>query len=91
MYEYNGYERSNSKAMAISRPHSPVRIMVDPKHLQNVEYFKYLGSMTTNDARCTCKIKSRTVMAKEALNKKKTLLTSKMDFNLREKLAKRYV
>ena len=30
-------------------------------------------------------------MAKEALNKKKTLLTSKMDFNLREKLAKRYV
>jgi hypothetical protein len=64
--------------------------MVEPKHLQNVEYFKYLGSMTTNDAGCTCKIKSRTVMAKEALNKK-TLLTSKMDFNLREKLAKLYV
>jgi hypothetical protein len=51
--------------------------MVDPKHLQNVEYFKYLGSMTTNDARCTCKIKSRTAMAKEALNKKKNFSPAK--------------
>jgi hypothetical protein len=90
MYEYNGYECSNSKVMTISRPLSPVQNMVDPKHLQNVEYFKYFGSMTTNDAECTGKNKSRTVMVKEAFNKK-TLLTSKMDFNLREKLAKRYV
>jgi hypothetical protein len=30
-------------------------------------------------------------MAKEALNKKKTLFTSKMDLNIREKLTKHYV
>jgi hypothetical protein len=65
--------------------------MVDPKHLQNVEYFKYLGSMTTNDAGCACKIKSRTAMSKETLNKKKTIFTSKMDLNLGEKLTKHYV
>jgi len=82
--------------MTTSRPQSPVQIMVDPK--ENVEYFKYLGSMTTNDVGCTGKIKSRTAMAKEALNmrrrkkkKKKKIFNSKMNLNLREKLAKHYV
>jgi hypothetical protein len=38
-----------------------------------VESFKYLGSMLTNDGRCTCEIKSSIAMAKAAFNKKKTL------------------
>jgi len=38
------------------------------------------------------KLKPRTATAKEALNKnKKNILTSKMDLNWREKLAKHYV
>jgi hypothetical protein len=41
--------------------------------------------MITNDARCTCEIKSRTVMTKAAFNKK-ILFTSKLDLNLRKKL-----
>ena len=28
-----------------------------PKKLENVESFKYFGSMLTNDGRCTCEIK----------------------------------
>jgi hypothetical protein len=35
--------------------------------------------------------KSRIAMAKAAFNKKKTLFTSKLDSNLRKKLAKRYI
>ena len=31
-----------------------------------MECFKYLGSMLTNDGRCTCEIKSRIAMAKAA-------------------------
>jgi hypothetical protein len=62
--------------------------MIDQKQLENVEYFSYLGSMITNYARCTCDMKSRIVMAKAAFNKKKTLFTSKLDFNLRKKLLK---
>ena len=77
--------------MTTSRPQFPVQIVVDQKHLQNVKYFKYLGSITTNDARGTRKIKSRTATAKEALNNKKTLFTSKMDLNLKENLAKHFV
>ena len=47
--------------------------MIDQKQLQNVESFKYFGSMLTNDGRCTCEIKSRVAMAKAAFNKKRAL------------------
>ena len=53
--------------------------------------FKYLGSMLTEDGRCTCEIKSRIAMAKAAFNKKKNLSTSKLDLNLRKRLVRCYV
>jgi hypothetical protein len=65
--------------------------MIDQKQLENVESFKYLGSMLTNDGRCTCEINSRLAMAKAAFNKKRALFTSKMDLELRKKLIKCYV
>ena len=61
------------------------------KILENVKCFKYLGSMLTEDGRCTCEIKSRIAMAKAAFNKKKHLFTSKLDLNFRKKLVKCYV
>ena len=64
--------------------------MIDQKQLENVECFKYLGSVLTNVGRCTCEIKSRIAMAKAAFNKK-TLFTSKLDLNLRKKLVKCYI
>jgi hypothetical protein len=80
-----------TKVMRISRQPYPVKIMIDKKQWENVEYFNYLGSMLTNDARCAHEIKSRTAMAKAAFNKKKTLFTSKLDLNLRKKLVKCYI
>ena len=77
-----------TKVMRISRQPSPVTIMIDQKQLENVEY---LGSMITNDGRCTREIKSRIAMAKAAFSKKKTLFTSKLNLNLRKKLLKCYV
>ena len=65
--------------------------MIDQKQLENVECFKYLGSMLTNDGRCTRVIKSRISMAKAAFSKKKTLFTSKLDLNLKKKLIKCYI
>jgi len=49
--------------------------MVDQKQLENVESFKYLGSVLTDDGRCTCEIKSRIAIAKGAFKKKKALFT----------------
>jgi hypothetical protein len=47
--------------------------------------------MTTNDTRCTREIKSRTAKARIAFNRKKTLLTSKLDLILGRKLEKSYI
>ena len=59
-----------TKVMRISRQPSPVTNMIDQKPLENVECFKYLGSILTNDGRCTCEIKSRIDMAKDTFNNK---------------------
>ena len=77
--------------MGISRQPFPVKIMIDQKQLANVESFKYLGSMLTNDGRCACEIKSRNTMAKAAFNKKRVLCTSTLDLKLRKKLVKCYI
>jgi hypothetical protein len=65
--------------------------MIHKKQLENLEYFNYLGSMITNDARCTREIKSRIAMAKAAFNEKKTLFIIKLELNLRQKLVKCYI
>jgi len=63
-----------TKVMRISRQPSLVTIMIDQKQLENVECFKYLGSMLTNDGRCMCEIKSRIAMAKAAFNRRRLFL-----------------
>ena len=73
--------------MRISKQPCPAQIMTDQKQLEKVEYFNYLGCMTTNDARHTYEIKSRNAMVEAAFNKK-TLFTSKLDLNFRKKLVK---
>jgi len=47
--------------------------------------------MLTNVARCTSEIKSKIAVAIAAFNKQKTLVTSKLDFNLSKKLVKCYI
>jgi len=80
-----------TKVMRISRQPLPVKIIIDQKQVENVESFKYLGSILKNDGRCTCEIKCRIAMAKAAFSKKRTLFTSTMDLELRKKLVKCYV
>jgi len=80
-----------TKVMRISRQPFPVKIMIDQKQLKNVESFKYLGSILTNDGRCTCEIKCRIAMAKAAFNKKRALFTNTLELELRKKLVKCYI
>ena len=88
---WNGNECGKNKVMRISRKPSPVKIMINQKQLENVESFKYVGSILTNDERCTCEMKCRIAMAKAAFNKKRTLFTSTLDLGLRKKLVKCYI
>ena len=80
-----------AKVMRISKQLSPVTITIDQKQLENVECFKYLSSMLTNDEICTCEIKSRIAIAKAAFSTKKTLITSTLELKLRKKLVKCYI
>jgi hypothetical protein len=80
-----------TKVMRISRQPYPIKNMIDQKQFENLEYFNYLDSIITNDARCTREMKSRIAMAKAAFNKKKNFFTSKLDLNLRNKLVKFYI
>jgi hypothetical protein len=63
--------------MRISRQPFPLKLMIDQKQLENVDSFKYLGSVLTNDGRCTCEIKSRIAKAQAEFNKKRALLLAK--------------
>jgi hypothetical protein len=64
---------------------------MDEKQPENLDYLKYLDSMTANHAKYTHEIKSRVVIAEAEFNWKKTLFARKLDLNLREKLVKCYV
>jgi hypothetical protein len=80
-----------TKVMKIARQPFPVKIIIDQKQLENVESFKYFGSILTNDGRCTCKIKCRIAMAKAAFSEKRALFTSTLDLELRKKLVKCHI
>jgi hypothetical protein len=54
-------------------------------------FFKYFGSMLTEEGLCSCELKSRIAMAIAAFNNRKNLYTSKLVLNLRKKLLKCYV
>jgi len=84
-----GVNVDKTKVMRISRQPFLLKIITDRK--QNVESFKYLGSILTNDGRCTCELKYRIPMAKAAFNKKRALFTSTLDLELRKKLVKCYI
>jgi hypothetical protein len=76
--------------MRNSRQLSPAQIMIDQQQMENVEYFTCLGNLITNCARSACEIKSWNTIIKAAFNRK-TLFTSKLDLNLRQKLVKCYI
>jgi hypothetical protein len=78
-----------TKVMRISRQPHPIKIIINKKKkLDNVKYFNYLGSMITQDARCTHEIKSRIAMAKAAFNKKKTFFHQQTGLKFKEETSK---
>jgi len=62
-------EMNVEKAMVIriSRQPFPALIMLNQKQPKNVEYISWLGSIKTNDAKCTREIKSRFATAEATL------------------------
>jgi hypothetical protein len=46
---WNGNECEKTEVMRISRQPFPVKFITNQKQLEDVESFKYVGSMLTND------------------------------------------
>jgi uncharacterized protein (DUF1919 family) len=86
-----GDERGKTMVMRMSKQPYRVQVIFNQKQLKNLKFFKYLGNMTTNSARCTHEIKDRIAMAKAEFKKKIIFFTSKVDLSLSKKLAKSYI
>ena len=67
-----------------------LQIKIGSRELKDVDHFKYFGSVLIKDGYCTREIKVRIAMAKETLNRKISLLTSKISIELRNKLVRYY-
>jgi hypothetical protein len=70
-----------TKVIEISRQPFPVKIMIDQKQLGNVESFKYLDSIFTNDGKRTCKIKCRIARLKLHSTRKGLFLLAHWTWN----------
>ena len=56
-----------------------------------IHHFKYIGIVLTRDGYCTRELKMRIVIVKEAFNRKLSLLTSKLNIEIKKKLVRCYV
>ena len=61
--------------------------MVNQRHLDDVEYFKFLSSWVINDTGFTSEIKSSISMAETALKNKKILFTNKFELKFGEEFS----
>ena len=69
----------NTKTMVISRERGKtLNIAIDGKLVEQVDRFKYLGVVITNNGRSLQSIKKRIVIAKDAFYKRKELLTKSL-------------
>jgi hypothetical protein len=65
-----------------------MKIIIDQKQVENVEYFNYLGSMITSDARCTREIKSRIAMAKSSIQQEEEYFHQQTGLKYKEETSK---
>ena len=68
-----------------------MQIKINNRELKDVDHFKYLVSMLTRDGYCTREIDMRIAIAKEASNRKISLLTSKLNIEFWKILVRCYV
>jgi hypothetical protein len=78
-----------TKIMVISKmERKTANIKLEGVTIEQVKTFKYLGTNITEDGRSTQEIKKRIGMAKEAFNKRKELLSKKINKDLRKRMIK---
>ena len=70
--------RKKTECMVISKRNAPAcNIQIGNETINQVDKFKYLGSMITEDSRCENEIRQRIGIAKNAFGKMKNVLTNR--------------
>ena len=82
--------QKKTKVMRIGETED-MQVIVKREMLEQVDNYKYLGNTVTNDWSSWKEIKTRIGMTKEAFMKKSRTLCSKLDLNLRKRIAKVFV
>ena len=81
-----------TKVMCFSKTKQKrVNIRIGEEKLEQVQSFTYLGSMITEDGKCTSEIKRRIAIGKKAFIDRKEIMTGELSLNLRKRLAKIFV
>ena len=73
----------NVKKTKVYRDGSKRKIGNDEQVLEQVNQFRYLVSLISDDGACTADIKRRIAMAKNAFNKRRELLSQRMSKDLK--------
>ena len=73
------------QVMKISRKGGgKIVIYVNGERIEQVTKFKYLGALVTEDGKCDVEIRSRLAMATDAFNKRKELLSRRMNVDTKK-------
>ena len=73
------------------RSNESLQIKLNNRQLKEVDHFRYLRSVLKRDGYCIREIKMRIVIAKVTFNRKMSLLTSKLNIELKKNLVTCYV
>ena len=65
-----------------------LNIEIEGNKVEQVQKFRYLGSVITEDGRCVDEIRTRIGMAKNAFSKRRELLTNNINRGLKKRLVK---
>ena len=65
-----------------------IRVTINGNILEQVQQFKYLGSLLSEDGRSEREIRARIAMAKDAFDKHQQLLSNSLNKDIKKRLVK---
>src|SRR5918996_2553611 len=80
--------KKNETMVVSKKGGAKINIKVDGKIIEQVEKFKYLGAILSEDGRCAEDVKVRIGMAKDAFNKRKELSSKRFCKSVKKRIVK---
>jgi len=87
-YRMNINAKKTKVVCLAKKGNKKVKIIINGHEIEQVNQFRYLGSVRTEKGQCEQEIKTRIAMAKAPFNEGRTLLKRKLKLSLTKKLKK---